>query len=49
MHKSQGFGSTGKRGKYLEFFEYLKGDSAKINLFDGIDFSRGRITKPNIS
>ena len=26
-------------------FEYLKGDSAKINLFDGIDFSWGRITK----
>lgn len=49
MHKSQGFGSTGKRGKYLEFFEYLKGDSAKINLFDGIDFSWGRITTPNIS
>ena len=39
MHKSQGFGSTGKRGEYLEYFEYLKGDSAKNNLFEGVDFS----------
>ena len=27
MHKTQGFGSTGKRGEFLEFFEYLKGDT----------------------
>ena len=28
MHKSQGFGSTGKRGEYVEYFEHLKGDAA---------------------
>ena len=39
MHKTQGFGSTGKRGEYLEYFEFLKGDSAKKNIFEGIDFS----------
>ena len=39
MHKTQGFGSTGRRGEYLEYFEYLKGDSAKNNLFEGVDFS----------
>ena len=43
MHKTQGFGSTGKRGEYLEYFEYLKGDSAENNLFQGIDFSWNRI------
>ena len=43
MHKSQGFGSTGKRGEYLEYFEHLKGDTAEKSLFDGIDFSWARI------
>ena len=43
MHKTQGFGSTGKRGEYLEYFEYLRGDSAKNNLFQDIDFSWNRI------
>ena len=43
MHKSQGFGSTGKRGEYLEYFEHLKGDTAEKSLFDDIDFSWSRI------
>ena len=45
MHKTQGFGSTGKRGEYLEFFEYLKGDSANKELFESLDFSWDRIPK----
>ena len=42
MHKTQGFGSTGKRGEYLEFFEFLKGDSANNDLFESLDFSWNR-------
>ena len=49
MHKSQGFGSTGKRGEYLEYFEYLKGDSAKNNLFEGVDFSWKRAGQNSLS
>ena len=45
MHKTQGFGSTGKRGEYLEFFEYLNGDSANKELFESLDFSWDRIPK----
>ena len=41
MHKTQGFGSTGKRGEFLEFFEYLKGDTASNELFESLDFSWG--------
>ena len=45
MHKTQGFGSTGKRGEFLEFFEYLKGDTASNELFESLDFSWGRASK----
>lgn len=37
MHKSQGFGSAKTRGTAIDFFKLLKGDSAKIDLFDGVD------------
>ncbi|MBL4754290.1 MAG: LmbE family protein, partial [Flavobacteriales bacterium] len=36
MHKSQGFGSTGRRGEHLEYFEHVKGEEAKVSLFDGV-------------
>ncbi|NOT76406.1 MAG: PIG-L family deacetylase [Cyclobacteriaceae bacterium] len=36
QHKSQGFGSSGRRGDSQEFFEYAKGDKAGKDLFDGI-------------
>jgi LmbE family N-acetylglucosaminyl deacetylase len=39
MHKSQGFGSAKGRGTTLEYFKLLKGDSVKLDLFDGIDLS----------
>ena len=32
---------------YLEYFEYLKGDSAKNDLFEGLDFSWNRISNNN--
>tara|TARA_B110000902_G_scaffold74661_1_gene88341 strand:+ start:13359 stop:15806 length:2448 start_codon:yes stop_codon:yes gene_type:complete len=42
QHKSQGFGSTGKRGEQIEYFEHLVGTTANADLFDGYasDWSR---------
>ncbi|GEC71428.1 GlcNAc-PI de-N-acetylase [Flavobacterium flevense] len=44
-HKSQGFGSTGSRGKESEYLELIDGEKIKdkANLFDGIDTSWNRI------
>ncbi|MEL6561961.1 MAG: PIG-L family deacetylase [Bacteroidota bacterium] len=36
MHKSQGFGSTGSRGKEVEYLQQLEGPSSK-NLWDGMN------------
>lgn len=41
-HKSQGFGSAKSRGEALEYFKQLKGDTAKKDLFEGVDPSWGR-------
>ena len=43
MHKSQGFGSSGRRGEALEFFESAKGDDADKDLFEGINTTWTRI------
>ena len=43
MHKSQGFGTARQRGSVVEYFKLLKGDSAKTDLFDGIDQSWNRV------
>ena len=45
MHKSQGFGNTGVRGKQTEYLEFLKGDfpQNKLKLFDGINTTWSRI------
>lgn len=43
MHKSQGFGSTGSRGTYVDYFQHTLGDSAKIELFEGINTSWTRV------
>jgi len=45
MHKSQGFGSTGTRGKQTEYLEFLKGEFPQdtTNIFDGINTSLSRI------
>ncbi len=43
QHKSQGFGSTGRRGSQEEFLEHVKGEEAKKELFEGIDITWGRL------
>lgn len=43
QHKSQGFGSSGSRGESLEFLEYVKGDEAESDIFDGIETSWKRV------
>lgn len=44
QHKSQGFGSTGERGESLEFLEFVKGEEAEKDIFEGIDTSWGRVS-----
>lgn len=36
MHKSQGFGSAKTRGESIEYFKFLKGETAAKDLFEGI-------------
>jgi LmbE family N-acetylglucosaminyl deacetylase len=43
MHKSQGFGSQGRRGEAFEFFEYVKGERADKNLLSGINTTWSRV------
>ncbi len=42
-HKSQGFGSSGRRGTQLESFEVIAGEPAKTDVFDGIDATWNRV------
>jgi LmbE family N-acetylglucosaminyl deacetylase len=44
QHKSQGWGRAGQRGNDLEFLEYVKGEKASNDLFEGIDTSWNRVT-----
>jgi LmbE family N-acetylglucosaminyl deacetylase len=43
QHKSQGFGSQGRRGDAMEFFEFVKGDSAKTDILDGVNTTWTRL------
>ncbi|MEO0553087.1 MAG: PIG-L family deacetylase [Bacteroidota bacterium] len=43
QHKSQGFGSTGRRGELKEFLEFRAGEQADKDLFEGVDTSWGRV------
>lgn len=43
QHKSQGFGSSGRRGESIEFFVYLKGEKAGKDLFDGVNTTWTRV------
>ncbi|MCB0475150.1 MAG: PIG-L family deacetylase, partial [Flavobacteriaceae bacterium] len=47
QHKSQGFGSTGRRGSNMEYLELIRGDlpKDKTNIFEGIDTSWTRVTE----
>jgi LmbE family N-acetylglucosaminyl deacetylase len=43
MHKSQGFGAGASRGTSLNYFLHTAGDSARTDLFEGIDLTWNRI------
>ena len=43
QHKSQGFGSPGRRGEALDFFLYAKGEKAQKDLFENINTSWTRV------
>lgn len=43
QHKSQGFGSAASRGQSIEYFEFVDGEHAELDLFDGIDATWNRI------
>ena len=42
MHKSQGFGSSERRGTFLNYFDELAGDPATTDLFEGINTTWSR-------
>ncbi|MDU0371772.1 PIG-L family deacetylase [Hymenobacter endophyticus] len=43
QHRSQGFGSSAQRGEAPEYFQLLKGEPAKTDLFDGVDLTWNRV------
>jgi len=43
MHKSQGFGDSGWRGNYYNYFLQMSGIAAQNDIFEGIDLSWNRI------
>lgn len=47
QHKSQGFGVARNRGKQLEYFKPLAGDTACGNIYCNLDFSTGGMKNSN--
>lgn len=52
-HRSQGFGTSKQRGESIEYFKYMKGDSAVNDLFEGINtnwnqFENGKLIQSQI-
>ena len=43
MHKSQGFGVSGRRGEMMEYLEHRKGEQDSGDVFDGINTSWTRV------
>jgi LmbE family N-acetylglucosaminyl deacetylase len=43
MHKSQGMGAGQNRGESLNYFQHVAGDTAKKDLFDGINSGWSRV------
>ncbi len=43
MHKSQGFGALEQRGIWTNAFEHLAGDTARTDLFDGVETTWERL------
>jgi LmbE family N-acetylglucosaminyl deacetylase len=48
MHKSQGFGTAKQRGNSIEYFKYMKGDTAIHDLFEGIQTQWMRVNKGKV-
>ena len=44
MNKSQGTGGGQNRGEFVNYFQHIAGDTAKQDLFDGIDISWERVS-----
>ena len=42
-HRSQGFGSAAQRGEALEYFQFVKGEKATKDLFEGVDQTWNRV------
>lgn len=45
QHKSQGFGSSARRGEIVEYFEHVAGDQATTSLMDGIVTDWNRVAE----
>ena len=43
QHKSQGFGSPGRRGDAPEYFEFIKGENAKKDILEGVNTTWTRV------
>lgn len=43
QHRSQGWGSTGERGYHPEFLEFVKGEKAQKDIFEGVNTTWSRI------
>jgi LmbE family N-acetylglucosaminyl deacetylase len=48
MHKSQGEGRPRRRGSYFEYFQHLNGDSAKLDIMEGVVTNWSRLKAPKI-
>lgn len=48
MHKSQGEGRPRRRGSYFEFFQHLNGDSAKLDIMEGVVANWSRLNASKI-
>ena len=44
MHRSQGFGAVAQRGSSMQFFEITAGKPARLDLFEDVDLSWGRVS-----
>ncbi len=43
QHKSQGFGSAGRRGDAPDYFEFVKGEKVTATIFDGVNTTWSKI------
>ena len=43
MHKTQGFGSSARRGTRHDYFQLIDGESAAVDIFEGINTSWDRV------